>query len=27
MEILFYNSQVHDYLLTLEKATYAKVFK
>jgi len=27
MEIIFYNSTVHDYLLTLEKSTYAKVIK
>ena len=27
MEIIFFNSAVHDYLLSLEKSTYSKVLK
>lgn len=27
MDINFFNSDVHDYLLTLEKSTYSKVLK
>lgn len=27
MEVAFYNSTIHDYLLSLEKPTYSKVLK
>ena len=27
MEVIFFNSEVHDYLLTLEKSTYSKVIR